>query len=226
MTDRVGRVPDGTGLSQAEPSSTVSALTGFDPSRWTDSLMVPETFSGFLGQIARISSDYELREYVDGLAENPGDGLIWRDCMEVANAIANESLDKPRPFGSPALCGQLDHIAANLDGHGMVLSATAIRCAANEMQRLRSEHKRFYAALVTIANGDEPRSDGRTWRADGRASKHDQCGHGKFYYEDCGQCIAEYAASAIEARSDETHSGSAEGESATAATSGGDAQKP
>jgi hypothetical protein len=33
MTDRVGRVPDGTGLSQAEPSSTVSALTGFDPSR-------------------------------------------------------------------------------------------------------------------------------------------------------------------------------------------------
>lgn len=49
------------------------------------------------------------------------------------------------------------------------------------------------AALTKIAEGDEPRPVGKHWFPDGRPSKHDQCTHGVWMYEACGNCIAEFA---------------------------------
>lgn len=48
-------------------------------------------------------------------------------------------------------------------------------------------------ALRRIAEGDIPREVVSHWRADGKASKLDQCGHGYNMLEDCGECIAEFA---------------------------------
>jgi hypothetical protein len=48
-------------------------------------------------------------------------------------------------------------------------------------------------ALNRIAEGDEPRPLGKQWRKDGAISKNDQCVHGVWMYETCGNCISEYA---------------------------------
>ena len=52
-------------------------------------------------------------------------------------------------------------------------------------------------ALNRIAEGDEPRPLGKRWRADGAPSKHDQCVHGTWMYETCGDCISNYADSVV-----------------------------
>lgn len=62
--------------------------------------------------------------------------------------------------------------------------------AADEIEKLR-------AAVAVVANGDEPRPVGKVYRADGVHSKHDFCTHGNAMYEDCGQCVREYALAAI-----------------------------
>jgi hypothetical protein len=52
-------------------------------------------------------------------------------------------------------------------------------------------------ALRKIAEGDVPRPEGKLWRSDGKASKNDQCVHEVWMYEDCGNCIAEFALAAL-----------------------------
>jgi hypothetical protein len=62
---------------------------------------------------------------------------------------------------------------------------------------LWEERQRLTAALQMIAEGDEPRPIGVRYADDGSPSKYDQCTHGRWMYEDCGNCIAEYAASVL-----------------------------
>lgn len=62
--------------------------------------------------------------------------------------------------------------------------------AANEIERLRE-------ALQNIADGDVNRESVEKWREDGEYSKHDKCKHGSYMYEDCGDCIAEFARAAL-----------------------------
>ena len=52
-------------------------------------------------------------------------------------------------------------------------------------------------ALEKIAEGDEPRPVGKSWFPDKRVSKHDQCTHGVWMYETCGNCIADFALAAL-----------------------------
>lgn len=64
------------------------------------------------------------------------------------------------------------------------------REAADEIERLRE-------ALEKIATQDTPRSEGEKYRDDGKYSKLDKCKHGLFMYEDCDQCISDFARSAL-----------------------------
>lgn len=57
---------------------------------------------------------------------------------------------------------------------------------------------KLLTTLKTIAEGDEPRPIGKVWNSDGKPSKHDKCIHDRWMYEDCGQCVAEFAQSAID----------------------------
>ena len=58
--------------------------------------------------------------------------------------------------------------------------------------------KKLEAALRNIAEGDIPRTVKIPFRDDGQSSKHDRCEHGKWFYEDCGCCIEDYARKALE----------------------------
>jgi hypothetical protein len=66
-------------------------------------------------------------------------------------------------------------------------------------EALQAELARVTAVLQSIAYGDVPRPVGRVFRTDGANSKHDQCTHGIFMYEDCGGCVGEFAARFIAA---------------------------
>lgn len=48
-------------------------------------------------------------------------------------------------------------------------------------------------ALKRISEGDVPRPVSKVYRRDGVASKHDQCSHDVWMYDDCGECIADFA---------------------------------
>ena len=53
-------------------------------------------------------------------------------------------------------------------------------------------------ALQRIAELDYPRPVGKVYRTDGVNSKHDQCPHGVWMYEECGNCLSAFAASVLE----------------------------
>lgn len=57
--------------------------------------------------------------------------------------------------------------------------------------------ERLREALQRIANGDEPRPVGKSWNTDLTPSKHDKCIHDRWMYDDCGQCVAEFALAAL-----------------------------
>lgn len=97
----------------AVPVEPVARLdpSGFDPSRYTDSLMVPDTFGGLLGEIARIANDYDLRERIEEYDDAIADSFIWRDCIELANAIAMEA----RQGGDGATRLHAEHNSAGLN---------------------------------------------------------------------------------------------------------------
>ena len=62
--------------------------------------------------------------------------------------------------------------------------------AADEIERLRE-------ALRMIADGDVPRQHVVRWRQDGQLSKHDKCPHDKWMYDDCDECVASFARTAL-----------------------------
>lgn len=63
----------------------------------------------------------------------------------------------------------------------------------DELSRLRAEVESKNAALRAICEGDIPRPVAKPYRADGTPSKNDQCEHGQWMYEECGQCIEQFA---------------------------------
>jgi hypothetical protein len=74
---------------------------------------------------------------------------------------------------------------------------------ADELQRncreLCVENNALVKALEQIAEGDVPRPLGKRYRSDGIPSKNDQCTHSAWMYEDCGNCISEFARAALSA---------------------------
>jgi hypothetical protein len=60
-----------------------------------------------------------------------------------------------------------------------------------------AERDRFKDALQAIVDGDVPRPLGARYREDEKPSKNDACKHGRAMWEDCGQCVDEFAAAAL-----------------------------
>jgi hypothetical protein len=89
----IGRAPSGQALAvPATPASAVDGPSGFDPSRYTDSTLVPNSIAALLGEIVRIADDYDLRDAIDDCGPTSiADSFIWRDCIEAAAAIATEA---------------------------------------------------------------------------------------------------------------------------------------
>lgn len=74
----------------------------------------------------------------------------------------------------------------------------AIQAAVDEAVAVERERiERLDRALTAIMEGDVPRAVGKVYRRDGVSSKHDRCTHDEWMYNDCGTCIAEFAATAI-----------------------------
>ena len=61
---------------------------------------------------------------------------------------------------------------------------------------LEAENERLREALRKIEQG-VPRSVGKSWRVDGRPSKHDECIHGIWMYEVCEGCTDAFIAAAL-----------------------------
>lgn len=76
-----------------------------------------------------------------------------------------------------------------------------VRDLIAEVRELRADSllRQATEALRNIANSDVPRPVATTFRSDGAASKHDKCAHDVAMYEDCGNCIAEYARTVLAA---------------------------
>jgi hypothetical protein len=69
--------------------------------------------------------------------------------------------------------------------------------AASRIEALEQRVKVLEGALQTISVGEEPRPVGIRWRQDGRPSKLDRCVHEIAMHDTCGQCISEFASSAL-----------------------------
>jgi len=74
-----------------------------------------------------------------------------------------------------------------------VLADAAIAVVLKEAPEI----KRLRAVLQKVSDGDVPRPIGKTYRSDGLESKNDQCIHGQWMYEECGECISAYARAAL-----------------------------
>lgn len=85
------------------------------------------------------------------------------------------------------------------DAAGIVTLRNRTAAALDE---LTARAERAEAALRRIGDSDYPRPVGKVYRRDGIASKHDQCVHGVWMYDDCGQCAEAFAREALEASHD------------------------
>ena len=65
-----------------------------------------------------------------------------------------------------------------------------LRQAADEIERLRE-------ALKKIADGDVDRESVIKWRTDGEYSKNDRCKHLHYMYEECAECLQDFARIAL-----------------------------
>lgn len=72
--------------------------------------------------------------------------------------------------------------------------------SAEAIEALQAEVERLKWGLKQIADGDVPREAVTIWRTDGIHSKHDKCEHMRVMYDDCGNCISDFARSALEAK--------------------------
>ena len=62
-----------------------------------------------------------------------------------------------------------------------------------------AQASRMRDALEKIVQGDYPRSGRNFYDATTRTpSKHDTCGHGKAYWDDCGNCCSSFARKALD----------------------------
>ena len=86
------------------------------------------------------------------------------------------------------------------DQHSLVQAFARHRLAALAQSdaTLRAEVERFREALENIEQGDVPRPVGQVYRRDGKPSKLDQCIHRVAMYDDCGNCIANFARAALD----------------------------
>ena len=85
-----------------------------------------------------------------------------------------------------------------LDGYPLVLDFARHRQAHTPDDAVeRIAH--LSAALQAIIDGDVPRPVGETYRSDKKPSKHDQCVHSQYMWEDCAGCIEDFAIAAIAA---------------------------
>ena len=98
-----------------------------------------------------------------------------------------------RDFAADNLTGPMTQCIRDggLDSYPLVRNAARHRLAATERIAVLD------AALRAIVEGDYPRTIDRKWRKDGAPSKHDACPHGKLFYEDCGDCISDFAQQAL-----------------------------
>lgn len=90
-----------------------------------------------------------------------------------------------------------DELKHDIDRHLQIISEMLA-----ERGRLTEANEGLRKALEMISQGDEPRPLGKRYRDDGTPSKHDQCTHGSWMYEDCGSCICEFATAALATNSD------------------------
>lgn len=78
----------------------------------------------------------------------------------------------------------------------ILLTKDAMR---NELQAAEAQASRMRDALEKIVQGDYPRSGRNFYDATTRTpSKHDTCGHGKAYWDDCGNCCSSFARKALD----------------------------
>ena len=80
----------------------------------------------------------------------------------------------------------------------------ALKDANDRAEAAEAQRDALVKALKQIADGDVPRPMGRRYRSDGVPSKNDQCVHSTWMYEDCGNCISEFATAALAAATDAT----------------------
>ena len=59
------------------------------------------------------------------------------------------------------------------------------------------EIKRLRETLQKVADGDVERVSAEKWRTDGQYSKNDKCKHGHFMYEECAECLQDFARAAL-----------------------------
>lgn len=62
---------------------------------------------------------------------------------------------------------------------------------------LQTENERLREALQKIAISDIDRPVARQYRPDGTSSKMDRCHHGIAMYDECTECVADFARSAL-----------------------------
>ena len=72
--------------------------------------------------------------------------------------------------------------------------------APEDAVKLVAERDRLKAALGKIGECDHERVTKEVYRRDGAHSKLDKCDHGRRMYEDCDECTAAFARSALEAK--------------------------
>lgn len=84
-----------------------------------------------------------------------------------------------------------DYIRAGFDPHNQ------LKEARSEIERLRDENVRLREALEKIAALDVPRPVVARYRADGKPSKYDRCAHTINMWDDCPNCISDYARAAL-----------------------------
>ena len=72
-----------------------------------------------------------------------------------------------------------------------------LKAAQDLSAYLAANNKKLRDALQRIADGDVDRESAVKFRTDGKYSKNDKCKHGLFMYEECGQCLSDFARAAL-----------------------------
>jgi len=101
----------------------------------------------------------------------------------------------------------LFHGGYEYPGFPLATNGQLVSAAVSALPALIERVERLEEGLRQIGEGDEPRPVGARWRDDGRPSKNDQCTHGIWMYETCGNCIAEFARSILSSTSSPDNGG-------------------
>lgn len=85
----------------------------------------------------------------------------------------------------------------------MSLTLQAVDSVLAAYNEACDENKRLLNVLNTIADRDAPRSLGSRYRNDGVPSKNDLCIHYKGMWDECVECVADYARAALVKKEDD-----------------------